>query len=639
MENLNLKNCLKIISELEGGAAVEDGVHDKQARFQKLIDGIPAMISHWDVNLVNINANECYSGFFGKTPEEVRGLHFSDLSGVVFKEAQFGTRRALEGKTVSFEAEIAFPDGELRRFQVIYHPEKEADEVRGFFVVEFDVTEQTESVLRFDQMANSIEEVFWMTDLKTGQLLYISPGYEVIWKKPCSTMYENPRSYLADVHPEDLDHLKDTLPKRMQGEFDEVYRVIQPNGKFRWVHEKTYLAKTASGKPIRVIGTVQDITAAKMAELAAVESADLLNGVLNSVSHGVWGLDANGIVTFVNKAGMKLTGYSYSDEVIGHDMHTLVHHSHEDGKPYSRTKCPTYSSLQKMASSRVMSEVFWRKDGTSFPVAYVTTPILKNGHCIGAVVSFEDLTEQRKLERQVEMERLKSIHSSKLASLGEMSAGIAHEINNPLAVISGSVRLLQKYSSDPEKFALKIGAIERSVERISKIVLGLRKFSRAGTAEAFVPVALAKILTECQTLTEARAKRFSTRVEFEMLTQESILCDEVEIEQVVINLINNAIDAVQLLAEKWVKVRLFEDAHQIVLQVRDSGTGVSAEVEHKLFEPFFTTKPVGEGTGLGLSIAKGILDQHGASIQLNRHEGNTCFELRFDRAESVKKSA
>ena len=112
-----------------------------------------------------------------------------------------------------------------------------------------------------------------------------------------------------------------------------------------------------------------------------------------------------------------------------------------------------------------------------------------------------------------------------------------------------------------------------------------------------------------------------------------MICDEVEIEQVLVNLINNAIDAVKMRPERWVKVALFDDANSVVLRVTDSGSGIPENVRDKLFEPFFTTKKVGEGTGLGLSITKGILDELRATISVVADSPNTCFEIRFPCVE------
>ena len=111
-----------------------------------------------------------------------------------------------------------------------------------------------------------------------------------------------------------------------------------------------------------------------------------------------------------------------------------------------------------------------------------------------------------------------------------------------------------------------------------------------------------------------------------------VFCDEVEIEQVFINLLNNAIDAVKDRPEKWVKISVFEDGNYVVIRTTDSGPGIPGNVRDKLFEPFFTTKSTGEGTGLGLSITKGILDEHNATITVVDESPNTCFEIKFPKS-------
>lgn len=234
--------------------------------------------------------------------------------------------------------------------------------------------------------------------------------------------------------------------------------------------------------------------------------------------------------------------------------------------------------------------------------------------------------------RALEIERAKSIHSAKLVTLGEMSAGIAHEINNPLAILSGGLKVLEGVCNDREKFAAKLDMLNKSVKRIEKIVIGLKKFSRSGTSSEHKPRSLLTLLQECLSLTETKSKRHDVKVSVLAEGDPVILCDEVEIEQVFINLINNSIDAVSELPERWVEMKVSREGKQIVALIRDSGTGISKEIEEKMFNPFFTTKPVGKGTGLGLSISKGILEQHGASLVLKREEKHTCFEIRFPAA-------
>ena len=234
---------------------------------------------------------------------------------------------------------------------------------------------------------------------------------------------------------------------------------------------------------------------------------------------------------------------------------------------------------------------------------------------------------------QLEKQQKDLVRISRLTSLGEMSAGLAHEINNPLTIILGATNLLHKYRDNPEQFDGKIETINKASTRIAKIVTGLRKFSRSEDHSEQNNHSLTSIIQEAQFLTEAKAKRCQTSVHYDFKSDAKILCNNIEIEQVVVNLISNAIDAVKNNQDKWVKVSVLEDSSQIILRVTDSGQGIPSAVLDKLFNPFFTTKIVGEGTGLGLSISKGILDEHKASIAVRPDMLNTCFEVRFPKIE------
>jgi PAS domain S-box-containing protein len=250
---------------------------------------------------------------------------------------------------------------------------------------------------------------------------------------------------------------------------------------------------------------------------------------------------------------------------------------------------------------------------------------------IGLRGTCQDVTELVEADEKVKLERAKALQAAKLASLGEMSAGIAHEINNPLAIITGMTWILPNVVNDPVQFQKKIDAINRASERISKIVGGLRKFSRSSDKSDKKAHQLLSIVAEAISLTQTKSRRHTTPVLLDQNTSGPIICDEIEIEQVLVNLINNSIDAVKDAHDRWVKMQLSETNSEIVLRISDSGQGIPEHVQKKLFQPFFTTKEVGEGTGLGLSIVKGILDDHKASIELLANQPHTCFEIRFPK--------
>lgn len=253
--------------------------------------------------------------------------------------------------------------------------------------------------------------------------------------------------------------------------------------------------------------------------------------------------------------------------------------------------------------------------------------------------TYQDITELVQAEERTREERTKSWHNAKLASLGEMSAGIAHEINNPLGIIDANISILQEVKDDPERLQKKIATIQRACDRITKIIIGLRKFARSSDEHHFKPHCLHEIIKDSLFLVEIKAKRSETEVMVNCESEDLIYCDEVEIEQVLVNLINNGIDAVKNLNEKWVKIDVFNKGNDVVVQVIDSGRGVDPEIQKKIFQPFFTTKDIGEGTGLGLSIAKGILDEHKASIEVLTINQHTCFEIRFKKYQEEQHAA
>lgn len=243
--------------------------------------------------------------------------------------------------------------------------------------------------------------------------------------------------------------------------------------------------------------------------------------------------------------------------------------------------------------------------------------------------TIQDIDLRKKAQLTLEKERMISMHNSKLASLGEMSAGIAHEINNPLTVIVGTIGLLERYKDDPEKFASKLEAMTKSAKRIEKIVKSLKKFSRSNEATEKTHCDLNQIIHEAIGLMDFKAKKYDLEFELDIKIEGEIYCDQVEIEQVLVNLLSNAIDSVSEVDQKWVKLKAYSEGNKAVIKVSDSGPSVPVEIRDKIFEPFYTTKGIGEGTGLGLSISKGIIEDHDGKLKLYHEDKNSCFVVEL----------
>lgn len=286
--------------------------------------------------------------------------------------------------------------------------------------------------------------------------------------------------------------------------------------------------------------------------------------------------------------------------------------------------------------------------GESFSIEVILEPSKNGKHhwiCAQGKANYEDgkivslygtvqnIDDRKKAELSAIEQRKKSLENAKLASLGELSAGIAHEINNPLTVIKGLIHLFKRNPPTPESFQKDLEALDKSSERINRIVNGLQRYTRKGSGKARTLKDIYNLLEESLVLTNLKAKTFDVDIKVTFESGKSILCDDIEIEQVFVNLINNAIDAIKEQKEKWIEFSLLEHESNYVLKITDSGNGISTEVAEKLFEPFFTTKEVGSGTGLGLSITTRILKEHDARIEVDTESSNTCFVLTFKKPE------
>ncbi|MCB9228184.1 MAG: GHKL domain-containing protein [Deltaproteobacteria bacterium] len=248
--------------------------------------------------------------------------------------------------------------------------------------------------------------------------------------------------------------------------------------------------------------------------------------------------------------------------------------------------------------------------------------------------SFTDLQETQ----------AKLVYSSKLASLGEMAGGIAHEINNPLGAILLRAdqirRVLKKDGFQNEKVYEFLTVINDTGKRIEKIIYGLRVFARTGDHEPFKKSKVFEIVADTLALCEEQFHNYSIDLKVSGVDEEmSLECNPVQVSQILLNLLSNARYAVKdLPSARWVELNCAQENDKIIMKVTDSGPGVANDIREKILQPFFTTKEIGEGTGLGLSISKGIAEQHHGRLFLE-DSSDTCFVLELPVYQKIVKDA
>jgi len=231
-------------------------------------------------------------------------------------------------------------------------------------------------------------------------------------------------------------------------------------------------------------------------------------------------------------------------------------------------------------------------------------------------------------------ERTRLINTDKLATLGELSSSLAHEVKNPLAVIISRGSLInERLESGPipkEDLTKGISVILRTASRIEKIIKSIQALSRDSTKDELTPIPLSILLDDVSILLDHKIK--AKEIDFRVVKHDplwQVFGRESQLVQVLMNLISNGIDAVENLAEKWVEVEFIRTEKHFMIQVKDSGSGIPIDVAQKIMSPFFTTKGAGKGTGLGLSISQRIMKDHLGELIYVPNTGHTVFQMKF----------
>lgn len=263
----------------------------------------------------------------------------------------------------------------------------------------------------------------------------------------------------------------------------------------------------------------------------------------------------------------------------------------------------------------------------------------EKGEAYRLIGSITDINQKKLYEFNLEEEKQKTIQNSKLATLGEMAAGLAHEVNNPLTIIFGYIRILEEelisHENNYEVMLKHIGLIKNAAQRAAKIVTNLKDFARDGSGDPFLDLRASQLISMVLDLCNERFKKNGIRLQLEIVNDPNIYCRKIELSQVLLNLLFNAFDAIEEIKEKWVKITAQEHKQYVEICIIDCGPGISPDIADKVFMPFFTTKKVGLGTGIGLSISQRIVLNHGGELFYDSSSNNTKFVIRLPFHESL----
>lgn len=492
-----------------------------------------------------------------------------------------------------------------------------------------------EAEARFRQLAENVGEVFWLTDVSKEQMLYVSPAYEAIWGQAVSSLLASPRSWLDLVHPEDRDRIELAVQRQASGDYDEIYRIVRPDGEVRWLRDRAFAVHDESGQVYRVAGVATDITPVKMAQEALQEVNERFHLALSEARMGVWEWNLEEGSFYLSAELLKLLKLTESPPSLEF-LTDLVHP--EDRERVGFQARNAMSSRQASESEfRVVlacGEVRWLSNRAGRPSCDASG---RPERVVGFVLDVTDLKKSEEINRALE-DRLRQ--AEKMEAIGQLAGGVAHDFNNLLTVIQGNLAIA---GHSPTIKAEDSDLLREALQASHMAAQLIRQLLMFGRRQLIEPVELdiSNVLKELSGLLE-RTLGETVEIVLQLAGDlPPVRADRSMIDQIVLNLAVNARDAMPGGGRLTLATGLVElDKEQaaghsgarsgiyVVIRVQDSGTGISPEHLEHIFEPFFTTKEVGRGTGLGLASVYGIVKQHEGFMLVTSKPGQgSTFEV------------
>jgi PAS domain S-box-containing protein len=373
---------------------------------------------------------------------------------------------------------------------------------------------------------------------------------------------------------------------------------------------------------------------ARLSEAALRRSEDTARAVLESASEGIILIDATGRITLVNAAAERMFDYARS-ELLGQPLEVLLPERIRGGHVGHRAGYFAEPRVRPMGIGLDLSGR--RRDGTEFPVEISLSHVVSAEGGL-AIAFITDITERKRVEAQLQRQREVLYQNEKLAALGTMAAGIAHEMNNPLGIITTRIEVMLLDAGQqalPGQVLDDLQVLHRASQRVARIAASLRSFARHSPGDR-VPLDLNAVVEESVQLLQKPLAADNIQIVTSLdRTLPTILGDASTLHQVLMNLLTNAREAMPGGGQIRLETGPAERPGWIRLLVADTGAGIPAEEISKIFDPFFTTKRT--GTGLGLSVSYGIIQEHGGTVDVQSRPGaGTSFIISFPTPPSTR---
>jgi PAS domain S-box-containing protein len=491
-----------------------------------------------------------------------------------------------------------------------------------------------ESEARYRRITESVTDYIYTVWVKDGHAVETVHGAGCVAVTGYAPLdfWQNPQLWIGMVHPDDrlvvLQQTDDILSGRSYEHIE--HRIVRKDGVTRWVRNTPVPCRNADGNLISYDGLISDITERKETEDALRESEERYRKVVEDAYDGICVIQ-DGVMRFVNPELAAILGYPL-ETMVGASFRQYVH------PDTTEAVLRMYEAfLHGTKPPRAYEGLLRHRDGNPIEAEISGSRIVYEGRG-AALITLRDVTERNKTQRLLAEQQRAVAAASRLWSLGMMAGGVAHEINNPLAIISGSAEQLRDLLAwepvDRRRALDQAEKILRHTQRIAAIIKGLRAFAQDGSADPFKEVSLQSIVNEALDMCRGRFTAHNIRLTVAPIPEGLRLeCRPTQLSQVLLNLLSNAHDAVEKLPDRWVDIQVEDSGEYIHLAVIDSGAGMVEEIREKALQPFFTTKTVGKGMGLGLSISLGIIQNHRGTLRIDAEGPNTRVVVRVPKRQ------
>jgi PAS domain S-box-containing protein len=633
------------VADINERRRAEQALVDSERRFRATFEQAAVGIAHVapDGRWVLVNTRLC--AIVGYEREELLARRFQDITHPddLPRDLEH-VRRLLAGEITSYSLEKRYlrKDGSVVWINLTVALVRRDDGSPDYFVsVVEDITERkrAETMLRdaeerFRQLADNVNEVFWVSNAENTQMLFVSSAYESIWGRSRESLYASPRDWFEAVHPDDRAWLHESLTtKQASGDYDEIYRIVRPDGAVRWIHDRAYPVRDASGAVYRMVGTATDITERKRIE----DELRVLSLAVEQSAESIVITDLEGRIEYVNAAFTRVSGYA-REELIGRNERML-----QSGRTPRATFEDLWRTLLRGETWRG-EFINRRKDGSEYIEEAIISPVRQeDGRIIKYVGVKQDVTEKRRIADELERyrEHLEELVAARTRDLEEARlqadaanqaksaflATMSHEIRTPMNGVLGMLEVLARSRLSEQQLDM-VRTAEESGRTLLGIIDDILDFSKieAGRLEIErAPVSIADVVENlCDSMVPLANRRDVTLTVYVAPDIPAFVAtDALRLRQILFNLIGNAIKFSAGRAERRgrvaVRVTLARQAPlRLAFAVIDNGIGMTQSTIDRLFVPFSqaevsTTRRYG-GTGLGLTICKRLADLLGGEI-------------------------